>query len=80
MDEGKKKSFLPEYGSINKSCDDEELMHLMAKAGFEAVFVGIETPNDESLIECNKPQNRNRDLISSIKKIQQFGLEVQEDS
>jgi radical SAM superfamily enzyme YgiQ (UPF0313 family) len=62
--------------SINLA-DDERLMQLMVKAGFEAVFVGIETPNEESLIECNKTQNRNRDLISSVKKIQDYGLEVQ---
>lgn len=52
-------------------------MKLMVDAGFEAVFIGIESPNEESLIECNKNQNRNRDLISSIKKIQKAGLEVQ---
>jgi radical SAM superfamily enzyme YgiQ (UPF0313 family) len=62
--------------SINLA-DDEQLMLLMAKASFEAVFVGIETPNEESLIECNKVQNRNRDLIASVKKIQNAGLEVQ---
>ncbi|KAF0141864.1 MAG: putative with similarity to BchE but NOT Mg-protoporphyrin monomethyl ester cyclase (anaerobic) [Stygiobacter sp.] len=62
--------------SINLA-DDENLMQLMVIAGFEAVFVGIETPNEESLAECNKTQNRNRDLIASIKKIQEFGLEVQ---
>jgi radical SAM superfamily enzyme YgiQ (UPF0313 family) len=52
-------------------------MQLMIKAGFEAVFVGIESPNKESLVECNKMQNSNRDLILSVKKIQQAGLEVQ---
>jgi radical SAM superfamily enzyme YgiQ (UPF0313 family) len=62
--------------SINIA-DDEELMNLMVKAGFETVFIGIESPNEESLSECNKTQNVNRDLISSIKKIQSFGLEVQ---
>ncbi|MFZ1290573.1 MAG: B12-binding domain-containing radical SAM protein [Melioribacteraceae bacterium] len=62
--------------SINLA-DDDKLMDLMVKAGFEAVFVGIESPNEESLIECNKTQNRNRDLIQSIKKIQTAGLEVQ---
>jgi radical SAM superfamily enzyme YgiQ (UPF0313 family) len=62
--------------SINLA-DDEELMALMAKAGFEAVFIGIESPNEESLIECNKSQNRHRDMIQSIRKIQRFGLEVQ---
>jgi len=62
--------------SINLA-DDEELMRLMVKAGFSTVFVGIETPNEESLVECNKNQNRNRDLVASVKKIQNYGLEVQ---
>ena len=62
--------------SINLA-DDDRLMQQMVKAGFEAVFIGIESPNEESLIECNKTQNRNRDLISSVKKIQESGLEVQ---
>ena len=57
--------------------DDEELMQLMVKAGFDTVFVGIETPNKESLAECNKFQNKNRDLIACVKKIQKFGLQVQ---
>ena len=68
--------YLNTEASINLA-DDETLMMQMAKAGFEAVFIGIESPNEKSLIECNKPQNANRDLIASIKKIQQFGLEVQ---
>jgi radical SAM superfamily enzyme YgiQ (UPF0313 family) len=57
--------------------DDEELMQLMTKAGFDTVFVGIETPNEESLIECSKAPNINRDLIASVKKIQNYGLQVQ---
>jgi radical SAM superfamily enzyme YgiQ (UPF0313 family) len=57
--------------------DDEELMQLMVKAGFSSVFVGIETPNEESLAECNKIQNRNRDLVACVKKIQKFGFQVQ---
>jgi len=62
--------------SINLS-DDEELMKMMVQAGFDSVFVGIETPDEESLAECGKIQNKNRDLISCIKKIQKFGLQVQ---
>lgn len=62
--------------SINLA-DDEELMQLMVRAGFDTVFVGIETPNEESLAECSKVQNRNRDLIESVKKIQRAGIEVQ---
>ena len=56
--------------------DDDELMQCMVKAGFTSVFVGIETTNEESLAECNKVQNRNRDLVASVKKIQKFGLQV----
>ena len=56
--------------------DDEELMRMMVQAGFVAVFVGIETPNEESLAECGKLQNKNRDLIACVKKIQRFGLVV----
>jgi len=62
--------------SINLA-DDEELMQLMVKSGFSTVFIGIETPNDESLTECNKLQNKNRDLLASVKKIQNYGLQVQ---
>ena len=57
--------------------DDEGLMQMMFQAGFETVFVGIETPNKESLIECNKFSNKNRDLMACVKKIQKFGLQVQ---
>ncbi|MDH7512309.1 MAG: B12-binding domain-containing radical SAM protein [Clostridiales bacterium] len=67
--------FLTE-ASVNLS-DDEELMQLMVKAGFRRVFIGIETPNEDSLAECNKHQNKNRDLIACVKKIQGAGLEVQ---
>ncbi len=57
--------------------DDDELLALMAEAGFNNVFVGIETPNAESLHECSKYQNERRDMIASIKKVQQAGIEVQ---
>lgn len=62
--------------SINLS-DDEELMNLMALAGFNTVFIGIETPNEDSLIECNKNQNKGRDLVECVKTVQRHGMEVQ---
>ena len=62
--------------SINLA-DDKELLRLMAEAGFNRVFVGIETPNKESLVECNKGQNINRDLMASVKEIHSYGMEVQ---
>ncbi len=61
--------------SINLA-DDEELMALMSEAGFDFVFVGIETPEEESLALCNKNQNQRRDLIEDVKKMQRAGLEV----
>jgi radical SAM superfamily enzyme YgiQ (UPF0313 family) len=61
--------------SINMA-DDNELMALMAQAGFAKVFVGIETPEESCLKECNKNQNNNRELIGSVRKIQQYGIEV----
>jgi radical SAM superfamily enzyme YgiQ (UPF0313 family) len=56
--------------------DDEELIRLMADTGFNSVFIGIETPEESSLNECNKVQNKNRDLIHCVKIIQQGGLQV----
>jgi len=62
--------------SINLA-DDEELMRLLIEAGFDSVFIGVETPDEASLTECNKFQNKNRDLLACVKKIQNFGLQVQ---
>ncbi len=61
--------------SINLA-DDPNLMQLMVKAGFNNVFVGIETPDEGSLTECNKTQNKNRDLVESVKRLQRAGLQV----
>ena len=57
--------------------DHKDLMHLMVRAGFDVVFVGIETPHEQSLAECSKFQNKNRDLLASVRKIQKSGIEVQ---
>jgi len=75
---GEKKKFPFDFTtevSINLA-DDDKLLTLMEQAGFSTVFVGIETPNEESLVECNKFQNKNRDLLQSVKKIQRFGIQV----
>jgi len=61
--------------SVNLA-DDEELVELMVKAGFQSTFIGIETPNDESLAECGKSQNLQRDMVASVKKLQHHGLMV----
>jgi radical SAM superfamily enzyme YgiQ (UPF0313 family) len=74
----KQRRGIPLYteASINLA-DDEELMRLMAEAGFDMVFIGIETPDDAGLAECNKRQNQGRDLVADVKRIQRAGLQVQ---
>jgi radical SAM superfamily enzyme YgiQ (UPF0313 family) len=62
--------------SINLA-DDEELVRLMVAAGFDTVFVGIETPAEEGLAECNKAQNQGRDLVASVRRLHRAGLQVQ---
>ena len=62
--------------SINLA-DDEELIQMMVEAGFDTVFVGIETPDEEGLAECNKVQNQGRDLVESVKCLHRAGLQVQ---
>jgi len=57
--------------------DDGELMKLMVAAGFEEVFIGIESPSDEGHHESGKVQNMNRDLLESVRRIQNSGLQVQ---
>lgn len=61
--------------SINMA-DDPELLSLMASAGFVSVFIGIETPSEDGLVECHKTQNTKRDLIASVHRIQQNGIQV----
>jgi radical SAM superfamily enzyme YgiQ (UPF0313 family) len=60
--------------SVNLA-DDDALLTEMKRAGFYRVFLGIETPVEESLKEAQKTQNRGN-LVESVKKIQSYGLEV----
>lgn len=61
--------------SVNLA-DDEKLLDLMRRAGFNRAFLGIETPVEASLIEAQKGQNTRHDLLESVKKIQSYGIEV----
>jgi radical SAM superfamily enzyme YgiQ (UPF0313 family) len=61
--------------SINIA-DDDQLIQLMTEAGFTNIFIGLETPNEESLKECSKNQNCKRDMTAAIKKLQAAGLQV----
>lgn len=66
--------FLTEV-SINLA-DDKELMKMLVQAGFISVFIGVETPDEESLQNCNKKQNVKRDLIEDVHEIQRAGIQV----
>ena len=60
--------------SVNLA-DDDDLLAAMKDAGFRRVFLGIETPVEESLKEAQKSQNRGN-LLDSVRKIQNHGMEV----
>ena len=62
--------------SINLA-DDAELMEMMVEAGFDTVFIGIESPEEGSLTECGKKNNLRRDLVESVRRIQRAGMQVQ---
>jgi radical SAM superfamily enzyme YgiQ (UPF0313 family) len=56
--------------------EDTELMDLMVRAGFNMVFLGIETPVAETLVLAHKRQNTKSDLLASVRRIQRRGMEV----
>ncbi len=56
--------------------EDIELLELMSAANFYKVFVGLETPNIESLKECGKYQNTRLDLKTAVQTIHQHGIQV----
>jgi radical SAM superfamily enzyme YgiQ (UPF0313 family) len=67
-------SFITE-ASLNLA-EDAELLQMMRDAHFTSVFLGIETPVEESLKETSKFQNLRRGLLESVRLIQARGIEV----
>ena len=55
---------------------DEELMELMVDCSFKKVFLGIETPDEDSLALTQKFQNTRDPLTESVDKITKAGLQV----
>jgi len=56
--------------------NDEDLMRMMSQANFFKVFLGLETPDKESLKECGKFQNTSRDLVKAVQTIHRHGMQV----
>ena len=58
----------------------DDLMDAMIEAGFNSVFLGIETPNPKALLKTRKPQNVSKRednfLFNSVRKIQHKGMRV----
>jgi radical SAM superfamily enzyme YgiQ (UPF0313 family) len=55
---------------------DEELLRLFREANFQWVFIGIESPDEESLKETLKFQNTRQDLLTSVRRIYANGLDI----
>jgi radical SAM superfamily enzyme YgiQ (UPF0313 family) len=54
--------------------DDEELMQMLIDAGFRHIFIGIETPSEESLKASHKTQNLKKNLLTTIHNIHNKGF------
>ena len=61
--------------SLNLS-DDADLLRLMNEANFIGVFIGIESPDTDTLIAMRKKQNTRRNIAQSIHRIYAAGLYV----
>src|SRR5262249_17894277 len=61
--------------SVNLA-DDDALIRGLVAAGFSAVFLGIETPSREALLETQKRQNTHVDLGTAVEKLVRSGLDV----
>ena len=55
---------------------DKELLTLMPEANFAWVFIGIESPDEESLKETLKLQNTREDILTSVRRIYEHGLDI----
>jgi radical SAM superfamily enzyme YgiQ (UPF0313 family) len=56
--------------------DDEALLGLMQEAGFWTIFMGIESPDEQTLIDTQKRQNARRSIVESVRKVYRHGISV----
>lgn len=61
--------------SLNLAHDDE-LLDLFAAAGMGWVFIGIESPDEASLMETRKFQNTRQDILGSVRTIYSRGIDI----
>jgi len=65
--------FFTTEASVNLA-DDDELLQLMKEADFRYVFLGIETPDNDTLALNNKNQNVNKSIKDAVRKIMSYGI------
>jgi radical SAM superfamily enzyme YgiQ (UPF0313 family) len=56
--------------------DDRELLELFRAAGFEWAFLGLETPDPETLREAAKTQNTSGDMLAAVRRIYAAGVDI----
>ncbi len=59
-----------------ETAKDDSFLALAAQAGLKSAYIGIESPNRESLEECNKTMNLQNDVLQSIKRFHAHGIQV----
>jgi radical SAM superfamily enzyme YgiQ (UPF0313 family) len=55
---------------------DKELLTLFPEANFAWVFIGIESPDEASLLETKKNQNTREDILTSVRRIYSHGIDI----
>lgn len=65
--------FFTTEASVNLA-DDDELLQLMKDVDFRYVFLGVETPENETLALNHKNQNVNKSVTDAVQKIMSYGI------
>src|SRR5437764_1152903 len=68
--------FCADFEAGAPKAQDEELMRLLREANFQWVFIGIESPDPESLKETKKYQNTREDMLDSLRRIYANAIDV----
>jgi radical SAM superfamily enzyme YgiQ (UPF0313 family) len=56
--------------------DDDKLLEMMQKAEFKWVFMGIETPDPDLLVQTQKSHNTMRPIVERVNQIYRYGIIV----
>jgi radical SAM superfamily enzyme YgiQ (UPF0313 family) len=58
------------------AADDDKLLRLMRDAGFKSVFIGIESPDPELLVQTQKSFNATRPIVERVQRFYEYGIMV----